>query len=451
MTSHSAPSPRPCGAHRRIAASAAAVALAITSCGTAAVTGNGRAEAAQPPSSATASAPSVHASASAGPVSGSMTMAQTLSDQAQLTTIAFDGLAFLTGTIGSDSFFPPGKVADFWGFQYLRDNDPTSMGHNTDVLTRASLNMLQTMTSAQRAQLIALAKTQVAAINKYGYDRFTLMAGFRRLLAGPLPTGTTGLSLSAVRSYSASLYAEDGAMSLQRATVMGAILNGLTTDQRATLAAMVGKGMTTWPVAAEPSELRGLTGDEKVAVMTYAGDLFSWYAGSVDADVYFCPERQGTYFGSFYLKDAKAVGNPGYSIGTNITADMGNAFLAVLTPTQRAKITALVATQRSSLTAIVNTRRSVSTELRKAMTGGTPDAALVQQLMHTYGSLDGTIVTQYASAFAAVGHTLTAAQRAKLQALRVQTVGTLSPTGAYLYAQPIAIPTIPSTTFLFGH
>ena len=125
MTSHSAPSPRPCGAHRRIAASAAAVALAITSCGTAAVTGNGRAEASQPPSSATASAPSVHASASAGPVSGSMTMAQTLSDQAQLTTIAFDGLAFLTGTIGSDSFFPPGKVADFWGFQYLRDNDPT--------------------------------------------------------------------------------------------------------------------------------------------------------------------------------------------------------------------------------------------------------------------------------------------------------------------------------------
>ena len=43
----------------------------------------------------------------------------------------------------------------------------------------------------------------------------------------------------------------------------------------------------------------------------------------------------------------------------------------------------------------------MSTELRKAMTGGTPDAALVQQLMHTYGSLDGTIVTQYASAFAA--------------------------------------------------
>ena len=44
------------------------------------------------------------------------TMEQTLSDQAQLTTIAFDGLSFLTGNMGSDSFFPPGKVADYWGF-----------------------------------------------------------------------------------------------------------------------------------------------------------------------------------------------------------------------------------------------------------------------------------------------------------------------------------------------
>ena len=46
--------------------------------------------------------------------------------------IAFDAAAFLTGDLGSDSFFPPGKVADFWGFQYLRDNDPSEMGHAGD-------------------------------------------------------------------------------------------------------------------------------------------------------------------------------------------------------------------------------------------------------------------------------------------------------------------------------
>jgi hypothetical protein len=48
----------------------------------------------------------------------------------------------MTGNLGAQSFFPPGKVADYWGFQYLRDNDADNMGHNTDFLTRVSCNML---------------------------------------------------------------------------------------------------------------------------------------------------------------------------------------------------------------------------------------------------------------------------------------------------------------------
>jgi hypothetical protein len=55
------------------------------------------------------------------------TMEQTISDQAQMMTIAFDALAFMTGDACSDTFLPPGKVADYAGFQYLRDNDKTQM------------------------------------------------------------------------------------------------------------------------------------------------------------------------------------------------------------------------------------------------------------------------------------------------------------------------------------
>ena len=73
------------------------------------------------------------------PANPGYTIEQAISDRAQQNTIAFDALGFLTGTLGADSFFPPGKVADFWGFQYLRDNDPSQMGHNTDFLTRASI------------------------------------------------------------------------------------------------------------------------------------------------------------------------------------------------------------------------------------------------------------------------------------------------------------------------
>ena len=40
---------------------------------------------------------------------------------------------------------------------------------------------------------------------------------------------------------------------------------------------------------------------------TYAGEMLAWYLGSEEADVYFCPERQGTYFGSFFMKDIKAM------------------------------------------------------------------------------------------------------------------------------------------------
>jgi len=48
--------------------------------------------------------------------SSAFNMAQTLSDQAQVTTLAFSGLAMLTGNLESQSFFPPGKVADYTGF-----------------------------------------------------------------------------------------------------------------------------------------------------------------------------------------------------------------------------------------------------------------------------------------------------------------------------------------------
>ena len=76
------------------------------------------------------------------PLTQTMGITQTLSDEAQRNTIAFDGLAFLTGSLGADSFFPPGKVADFWGFQYLRDNDLSQMGHNPLFLTSAAFNLL---------------------------------------------------------------------------------------------------------------------------------------------------------------------------------------------------------------------------------------------------------------------------------------------------------------------
>ena len=88
-------------------------------------------------------------------------------------------------------------------------------------------------------------------------------------------------------------------------------------------------------------------------VMTYASDIFSWYAGSVDADVYFCPERHGTYYGGFYIKDAPAVGHEGYSISEQLTATAGAALCdsseGYVTQSQAALMSSLLDLQRNNL------------------------------------------------------------------------------------------------------
>jgi len=379
-----------------------------------------------------------------------MNIEQAISDEAQLKTIAFDALAFLTGNLSADSFFPPGKVADFWGFQYLRDNDPTQMGHNTDFLTKAAFNMVSILTPEQLAELVTLAEGQVDDINEYGYMRFVLMDAFRRMMAGDLPAGTSGLDKEAIKAYSGELYRIDGEISYDRAQVMGGILHTLDADQRAYLDALVGVGMLNWPDVEEPSDIRGLEREVKVAVMTYAGDMFSWYVGSLEADVYFCPERQGTYFGSFYMKDAPAVGNPGYNIATNLTADYGQALLETLTYEQAQQITSLVDIQHSDLLNIVETRREVAARLRGFMTGDAANLNEILALMEQYGELDGAIVYNYAVHFANVNQSLSNDQLANLTSLREDLLGKLVyPSGAYLYSQPIPMPEIPNTDFLF--
>ena len=375
---------------------------------------------------------------------------QAISDRAQGMTIAYDAVAFLTGDLGSSSFFPPGKVADFWGFQYLRDNDPSQMGHAGDFLTSAAMNTLYNLTPEQRAELVALAESQVASINEYGYMRFTLIDAFNRLLEGDLPAGTTGLNEEAVKAYSAELYRLDGEISFERAELMGNILNNLSAEQTAYFDAMVGKGMLEWPNVEEPADVRSLNRDVKVAVMTYAADMFSWYAGSVEADVYFCPERHGTYFGSFYLKDIHAMSDSSYAIPTDLTGNVGESMLETLTPDQSQTITDLVDIQKPSLLGIVDIREQISIELRKFLTGGTADKALVLSLMEEYGALDGTIIYNYATNFAQVNQTLTDEQRAQLMTFREEMLGDLMyPSGAYLYSQAISMPEIQNTDFLF--
>jgi hypothetical protein len=376
------------------------------------------------------------------------TLDQAMSDNAQLSTIAFSGLAFITGNSGADTFFPPGKVADFFGFQYMRDIDAAGYGHNTTFLSRVANNVIKVLNTSQKAKLVALAKAQAPLYSNFAYNRLPLIAAFRQNLEAKAPAKSTGLSSAAVQKYAAALYSIDASLSYNRAVTVGAIVNSFDASQKAYLAKMQFGDYNTWPDVPEDQDIKkGLTNTEYVGVMTYASELFSWYKGSLYADVYFCPERHGTYFGGFFMKDYPAMDNPNYFIDTSTTGDLGQAFLNVLDSSQRSQITGIIDAQRSWLKEVAAVRTTVSKELRKALTGGTINKTLVYAQIKRYGELDGLMSALYASRFAAVNKTLTADQRAQLVKLRNLAV---VPNGVYKFASLTAKPALPNTDYLFG-
>ena len=155
-------------------------------------------------------------------------------------------------------------------------------------------------------------------------------------------------------------------------------------------------------------------------------------------------------FGSFYLKDIRAMSDPSYAIPTDLTGDLGEDFLGELDDEQASRISGLVDIQRPLLQEMVTTRQQIATHLRTFLAGSVAAEAAVMALMQRYGQLDGEIAWELASAFVAVGQSLSATQEARLRAMREDLLGSLAyPAGAFLYSQPIAMPQLPSSDALF--
>ncbi len=362
---------------------------------------------------------------------------QAVSDQAQLHTIAFSGLAFITGDFGAATFIPPGKVCDFFGFQYMRDIDTAEKGHNPIFLNRVAGNVLHILNDVQRALLEKSARQEAVQLQALAEMRLPLIKAFYRELNGDIPSGSKGLNKAAVMRYVGNILAFDAQLSYGRAQIFGQLAASFTPAQKAWLAKMKFGDFNTWPVI-DVEKYKLPRGTEKlvnVAYMTYASEFFSWYAGSVEADAYFCPERHGTYFGGFYMKDMPAMGKRDYDISTSVTGDSGKDFLNTLTENQRQNITAIPDLQRKDLQEIIDLRRAIAMELRKFLKGGQADKAKVIALGRRYGDLDGEMSYFYATAFAKVNRTLTNEQRKALVKLRGLDGYTSAP--AYIYSSPV--------------
>ncbi|MCP4353511.1 MAG: PKD domain-containing protein [Desulfobacterales bacterium] len=408
------------------------------------------------------------------PGDSNISIDQAISKEAQTKTIAFSSLAFLTGDLCSYTFFPPGKVSDFFGFQYRRDITPNGFGHNTEFAGRISDSVLSILTDAQVQALVTMANEQAYQVDDYGYKRFVLIKAFKRLLENDVPDGASGLDKSAVMNFTGDLYEIDGEISYTRAVVIGGIVEGLSDTQKTELTELLvtfnklfedaGEGGTInnedWPPSSQV-DLSGITvNDGRVLVSTYATQLFSWYVGSVEGDTYFCPERHGTYFGSFYMKDIPPLtATEPVTIDSNLTADMGVAFLNALDSTQETLITGLADIQKTTLDNIVSKRGEISAKLRLFMDGTSVDKSEILSMVREYGEYEGDMMYYYATNFATVGNTLTDAQADTLMGLRLDyykefpdyqaNSNAYDCSGAWLYASKVDMPEIMNTDFLF--
>ena len=367
--------------------------------------------------------------------SGTYSIEQAVSDRAQLHTIAFSGLAFITGDFGASTFIPPGKVCDYFGFQYMRDIDAARKGHNPMFLNRVVGNVLHVLDDDQKKLFSDLAEEQAPQLEALAKMRLPLIKAFCDHL-----NGREGLGREAVMEHVGDIFENDMELSLRRAEVMAQVFRSLTPGQQAYFAKMKFGDFNTWPELDERDKLKtGGKGRSKlfnVAYMTYASEFFSWTAGSVEADTYFCRERHGTYFGGFYMKDMPAMGKRDYDISNAVTGDSGQAFIEqVLDPDQRQHILAIADLQRPALMETIETRRAASNELRKLLTGETPDKERLLALGRRYGELDGEMSWRYATAFAAVNKTLSVGQRAELMKLRNLDGYTSAP--YYLFSQAV--------------
>lgn len=378
-------------------------------------------------------------------------MAQTLSTGAQINTIAYSGVAFYTGCLYASTFYPPGKVADYFGFQYFRDNDQDEGGHNTDFLTKAAYHTIHLLDDEQLGILIDLAEEQDSLIAAYAYARMPVIKAFHRYLDGDLPTSTSQLSESAVREASKAIYRIDGELSYGRAEAFSTVIKSMTQEQKDYLYDLNAVGMQTWDMPEKPKS-RNIPKDLNTHVMTNASEMFSWFLGSIEADIYFCPERQGTYFGGFFMKDAPAMGNAGYAIDMETTANKGAYLLSnILDNTQKQKIQGIYSSVTDELDSIAAIRELISEELRQFLVQDNIDKEAILEWSEKYGEYDGSYIYTMADQFVEVANTFTSQQNDTLIWLRELEDFPCKEDTVYLYSKEIVQPDMGDTDLFFEY
>ncbi|MCP4400974.1 MAG: hypothetical protein GY801_27205, partial [bacterium] len=250
------------------------------------------------------------------------------------------------------------------------------------------------------------------------------------------------LNRSRIVEHSADLYALDGELSYERAVGFGKVVQSFSDAQKQSLEELTATPFQAWPEREVQVDKRKFDHEVHIALMTYASELLSWYAGDIERDIYFTPERTAAYFGAYWTKAApmKAVKRDSYTISTELTGDSGKSFLSILNTQQQKRISDLIQQQKVYLMDMVEVRTSIAAEIRKMFVGQTGDADKIISLSRSFGALDGEIAYLYATAYTDIRHSLTSSQMKK--AVELRNISEYQCDKVFLYAEPATVPKI---------
>ena len=374
---------------------------------------------------------------------------QATSDNAQLNTISFAAMSFMSSDLCEMSFLPPGKHASYFGFQHLRDVVGGKDGHGQNFVPKVANNLFYILNSKQKAILIDLAKKQQKKIEKFALMRFPLLMAFEKYANNNFPNGTTELNKSQIIKQSGDLYALDGELSFQRAIGFAKVINSLTQKQKSSLDKFKNMPYTSWSTRRNQLNKRKFNHEVHVALMTYASELFSWYIGDVKKDIYFTPERTASYFGAYWTKAApmKAVKRDNYKISITLTSNSGEQFLQLLNNNHSLKIRNLVQQQKPFLKQMVTAREDIAKQIRKIFNGEKNNLVKIVSLSRDFGELDGQIAYLYATTFSDIKNNISSSQLKK--AVKLRNISQYKCRGAFIYAEPSSIPKVDNLDLFF--
>jgi hypothetical protein len=159
-------------------------------------------------------------------------------------------------------------------------------------------------------------------------------------------------------------------------------------------------------------ELAQFSNADRDEIELMASKAYSWYTGTIDLSAHLPSGKVANYFGFAYFR---VEANTGGTQGER--SRVGGAFLSVLDAAQMQVILDAFEARRVLYDAVVAKRQEVAGALFDLRSGAF-DLLGTLQLASEMGDLDGQVALIEAQAYAAVYHSLTAAQLATVQGLR---------------------------------